>query len=144
MEIKEYKIIPFSLVLLVFILPSWFDYGTWIKTFISLDGVVFPVPYINFYVEDITDEFIKMFYVYMLYYFIHSKEIKNFLVTMYFYYLINCFVVFTDYTPINGSYDLFDNYWKILKGIIFIIGIFNFYRAVKIKYNALTNDFKFN
>lgn len=148
MEIKEYKIIPFAIVLLILILPSWFDCGAWIKDFF--------VPYINFYVEDISDELIKLLLTYVIWFYLKSPETKNFVAIIFMYWFLNCFVVFTDYLPytetyktydgllIYYNYDLFDNSWKVLKGLILSAGIIYFINVIRTKYKVLMTNHKLN
>ena len=148
MGIKEYRIIPFSLVLLFLIVPTWFDYGAWIKDFY--------VPYINFYVEDISDELIQLTLIYTVWFYLKSSEAKNLIAIFFMYMLINCFVVFTDYLPyierystfdgiiLRYNYDLFDNSWKLLKFSVLIIWAVYLINVIRTKYNVLLTNYKLN
>ena len=139
MEIKEYKIIPFSSILILLILISWFNYGSWIKTYENFSGTIYFIKYINFYVEDITDELIKMLYCYIFIHFLKTPEIKNFMKLFYFYYFINCFVVFADYSLIFGSYDSLDYYFIVIKAAILLFGIYKLYKYIRNKLNNINH-----
>lgn len=143
MAIKEYRIIPYSMILLFLIVPTWFNYGMWIKDFY--------VPYINFYVEDISDELIHLLLLLTIHDYLKSDETKRFVSIIFMYFIINCFSTFTDYIPIvetyhtfNGllityDYDMFDLSWIILKSSLILIGLIYFYIVLMTKYKLLNH-----